>query len=97
MLPLWSQNHARGYAAVGVGARHERGGKVYSALMLVLWGGTNMADSKELHCPRCDGAEFASQDDRIVCMGCGHSMKFEDLQILAMIKVLTEDVEATRH
>ena len=56
-----------------------------------------MAASKELHCPRCDGAEFASQDDRIVCMGCGHSMKFEDLQILAMIKVLTEDVEATRH
>lgn len=56
-----------------------------------------MADSKELRCPRCDGAEFASQDDRIVCLDCGHSMQCEDLQLLAPLDVLVEDVEATRH
>lgn len=56
-----------------------------------------MAESKELHCPRCDGTEFESKEDRIICKGCGHSMKFEDLQLLTMIEVLTEDIEATRH
>jgi ribosomal protein S27AE len=56
-----------------------------------------MATSKELHCPRCGGAEFAGQDDRIVCLDCGHSMQFEDLQLVALLDMLVDDVEATRH
>ena len=56
-----------------------------------------MAASKELHCPRCEGDKFASQEDRVVWLQCGHSMKLEELQLLALLDALVEDIEATRH
>jgi hypothetical protein len=30
-------------------------------------------------------------------MDCGHSMKLEDLQLLALLDVLVEDTKTTRH
>jgi hypothetical protein len=56
-----------------------------------------MTDSKELDCPKCGGAQFENQDDLIVCMVCGHTMRFEDLQLLALIDALIEDAQAVRH
>lgn len=56
-----------------------------------------MIGSRALHCPRCDSDRFDNREDRIVCMNCGHSMKLEDLQLLALLDVLVEDAQATRH
>ncbi|MBU2835956.1 hypothetical protein HF673_09305 [Acidithiobacillus thiooxidans] len=56
-----------------------------------------MADSQELHCPRCGSEQFKHQDDLIVCMICGHAMRFEDLQLVALLDMLVDDIEATRH
>jgi predicted protein tyrosine phosphatase len=47
--------------------------------------------------PKVRRDRFADREERIVCLDFGHSTQFEDLQLMALLDMLVDDAEATRH